>query len=159
MSVGAVALPIDGLDMQVCKTCGKTKPLGEFHKLHTVKLGVRSSCKKCECEKAMRWVDENPERALDAHLRRRFGITLEEYNAMLADQGGVCAICGNAAAIYSSPGGRRRQGRQVKPRLVVDHDHITGEVRGLLCVPCNRGIGFLRDDAEIVGNALKYLER
>lgn len=145
--------------MQICRNCKRKLPLTEFPRLATMRLGVRTTCKKCYSEKSMAWVDGNPDKALNSHLLRQFGITLEQYNVLLAEQGGVCAICGEPPRIYSTPGGRRRQGRQVRPRLVVDHDHVTGTVRGLLCVPCNRGIGFLKDDAAIVQSALKYLEQ
>jgi len=142
---------------QECKKCHRVLPLSEFHKLHTVRLGVRSSCKSCECEKAMLWADQNRDRVLDSHLRRAFGITLEQFSALAAEQGGVCAICGEPPVIVNYRQSRR-QGRQTQPRLVVDHDHITGKIRGLLCTPCNRGIGFLKDDPSIVRFALKYLE-
>lgn len=151
-------LPIEEFSVQICKICERELPLSEFGPNKAMRLGLKRECKKCLSEKAMRWVDKNPDRALNAHLRRRFGITLDDYNAILADQGGVCAVCGKPPVIYSTPGGRRRQGRQVKPRLVVDHDHETGKVRGLLCVLCNRGIGFLQDNPEILRQALEYLE-
>lgn len=153
------ALPLDEFGVQICRKCGKRLPLSEFPKRPDMRLGVLKTCKKCQSEYAMSWVDKNPDKALDSLLRRRYGITLDEYNALLAEQGGVCAICGEPPRIYSSPGGRRRQGRQVRPRLVVDHDHTTGKVRGLLCHPCNSGIGNLKDDVATVRAALDYLER
>jgi len=71
----------------------------------------------------------------DKELRRTYGLKLEQYEAILAAQGGVCGWCGR-------PPGRRA--------LVVDHDHVTGEIRGLLCDPCNRrlterGVAYLLD--------------
>lgn len=65
---------------------------------------------------------------------------------MLASQGGGCAIC-------QKPDG------EGKDRLHLDHDHETGKARGLLCGPCNRGIGMLRDDPALVRKALDYLEK
>ncbi|MGQ5576747.1 endonuclease VII domain-containing protein [Streptomyces sp. ECR3.8] len=70
------------------------------------------------------------------HLKLRYGITIEQYEQMLASQRGGCAICG------SFPGGKR---------LAVDHCHVTGRVRALLCPQCNRSIGyyeFIRERAE-----------
>ena len=139
-----------------CNGCGQDKPVEEF--------GVcdggrpRSRCKLCTSEATMRWRDSNQDRALDAHLRRTFGITLAEYRDILVEQGGVCAVCGRPPTVaLGIP--TRRQGRAVRPRLVVDHNHETGEIRGLLCTPCNRGIGSLGDTADDVRRALAYLER
>lgn len=138
-----------------CNGCGLDKPLDEFGKRPGGQ--PRSRCKRCLSEATMRWRDGNEDRALDAHLRRAFGITLAEYREMLVGQGGVCAICGEPPTVaLGIP--TRRQGRAVRPRLVVDHNHATGEVRGLLCAPCNRGIGFLGDTADGVRRALAYLE-
>lgn len=82
-------------------------------------------------------------RGLNNVLRRNFGITIEEYNALLEKQNGVCAIC---------------QSKHKTMRLSVDHCHKTGKVRGLLCGRCNTGIGMLLDSPELVTAAKKYLE-
>ena len=78
----------------------------------------------------------------DAFLRRTYGITLEEYNVLLAKQNGHCALC---SAI---PNGRR---------LHVDHDHETHVVRGLLCRKCNSGLGSLGDNEAGLLRALAYI--
>ena len=144
---------------QECRSCHNLLPLSAFSPNKAKPLGVRTTCKPCACEQAARWKDANPDKVLDARLRRDFGITLDDYEALLAEQCGVCAICGEPPAVaFGRPDGRPgRQGRQRVPRLVVDHDHATGKIRGLLCVHCNRGIGFLKDDPAIVRLALKYL--
>lgn len=146
---------LPGIDADLtrcCQTCGEDKPLNAFSKHR------RSTCKKCLSEYEMRRRDQNPDIELNAHLKRKFGITLADYKAMLVAQGGVCAICGEPPTIaLGIP--TRRQGRAVRPRLVVDHNHETGEIRGLLCAPCNRGIGFLGDTGDGVRRALAYLER
>ncbi|MET7939618.1 endonuclease VII domain-containing protein [Streptomyces sp. NPDC005302] len=86
------------------------------------------------------------------YLRRQYGITVEQYDDMLDAQHGVCAVCGAA-----DPAGKE---------LAVDHDHACcpepakscGKcVRGLLCWPCNVGIGHLRDDPKILTAAAAYL--
>ncbi len=150
------------LNEQECRVCHVMLPLSEFHKQHTMKLGVRKICKKCNSDVAAEWNDANLDRVLDNRLRRDFGITLDDYNVMLEAQNGLCAICGEPPRITlgreSQRREERRQGRQRAPQLVVDHDHETGKIRGLLCVPCNRGIGFLKDDTVTVRSALKYLE-
>lgn len=75
------------------------------------------------------------------HLTERYGITSEQYDAMLAEQNGACAICSKVPAEI----------------LRVDHDHVTKQVRALLCRKCNTGIGFLGDSVATVTKALMYL--
>ena len=93
--------------------------------------------------------EKNRDRYFDRRLRRDYGITLDEYNRILQEQGGGCGICGVVEARSKSGNGR----------LHVDHDHETGKTRGLLCDTCNRGIGQLGDDPERVKAAVRYLER
>jgi Recombination endonuclease VII len=76
-------------------------------------------------------------------MRKKYGITLEQYQAMLEKQNGVCAVGGEHC----------KSGRA----LSVDHDHTTGKLRGLLCGNCNRGIGYLQDDPELIRAALEYI--
>lgn len=73
---------------------------------------------------------------------RAYGISVEDYNRMLEEQGGGCYLCGEAP-----------QGRA----LDIDHDHITGKVRGLLCSSHNRAIGLMKDDPEMMLKAHQYL--
>ncbi len=86
----------------------------------------------------------NPKRRLNNRLKSVFGITLEERDAMLSEQGGVCAICK-----ASKP--------PTKLGWVVDHCHDTGRVRGILCSPCNTLLGAARDNTETLANAIQYL--
>ncbi|GAB4588702.1 endonuclease VII domain-containing protein [Nocardia sp. IFM 10818] len=84
------------------------------------------------------------ETAHGRHLETTYGITKAEYQAILAHQGGKCAICQRAT------GARRR--------LAVDHSHADGTVRGALCKPCNRNVlGHLRDDPAAFRRAIDYL--
>lgn len=83
-------------------------------------------------------------RQRDADYRRIYGITLEKFNRMMVAQGGVCAVCG---ATPTKLKGRVRN-------LVVDHDHATGIVRGLLCVSCNAHLGWFERRASAVGSYL-----
>lgn len=92
----------------------------------------------------------NTERYRDMELRRKFGISLAEYNAMMEEQNGVCSIC-------SQPETAMRRSR-ILP-LAVDHNHTTGSVRGLLCTACNIGIGSLAESKERLLNAIAYLEK
>jgi hypothetical protein len=105
-------------------------------------------------EKRERWAAENPERY--AYLQRRsrlrkYGMTPEDYDALLLAQGGVCAICRTEETDLDS--------RRNKPRsLAVDHDHESGRVRALLCGMCNKGIGAFMDNADLMRAAVNYLE-
>lgn len=97
---------------------------------------------KLEYQRSRR--EQNPRYQRDYELKRKFGITLEEYEELFDTQGGVCFICGQPCS----------SGRS----LAVDHDHSTGKVRGLLCGACNTGIGKLQDDPELLRKAAEYLE-
>jgi dCMP deaminase len=81
----------------------------------------------------------------DRYLKNTYGISLELFDVMLERQGGVCAIC--------------KQTEDDGKHLSVDHDHSTGDVRGLLCQKCNRAIGSLQDDISIIRSASLYLLR
>lgn len=81
------------------------------------------------------------------HIRNTLGATPEMYDAMYVSQGGKCAICAT-----TEPGGRRT-------RFSIDHCHITGAIRGLLCVACNSGLGYFRDDKDRLTTAISYLTR
>lgn len=103
------------------------------------------------------WVRNNPEKARKmwdegnarrkpqreaARLLKRHGMTWDEYYALLNSQGGLCAICGKDLS---------------NARRSVDHCHERGHTRGILCGPCNTGIGLLRHDPQILVNAISYL--
>jgi hypothetical protein len=100
---------------------------------------------------AKAWREANPERKRGAdwagHLRRSYGITLEQYDQMLRDQDGKCAICQRPEA--ESAGGK----------LAVDHMHCSGRVRSLLCRQCNSAIGMLREDPDIIYAAAQYVRK
>ena len=109
-----------------------------------------------------KWQQENPERLSeyrreyrrrpdrkradrDAHLRRKYGIGVDEYDELLLRQAGACAIC----EVEPAP----------STNLHVDHDHTTGRVRGLLCVSCNNALGAFRESFDIFRAAANYLDR
>jgi hypothetical protein len=83
-------------------------------------------------------------------LRHKYGLTVAEYEAMLARQQGVCACC------QKSETHRARNGEV--SRLAVDHDHVTGSIRALLCHSCNTGIGSFYDDPTLLRAAAEYIE-
>lgn len=85
-----------------------------------------------------------PEMRAAQVLRRRFGMTVADYNSILTAQDGKCAICGKLAS-------------SAKRRFALDHDHSTGKVRGLLCFRCNYGIGWFQEDPARLSRASEYL--
>lgn len=89
------------------------------------------------------------EQAKRGRLKMVYGFDRGEFDRILAEQGGVCAIC------RLPP----RGGSHVANSLHVDHDHGTGRVRALLCNSCNHGIGHFRDNADLCRAAANYLER
>lgn len=97
-----------------------------------------------------KWRDKNPLRVKENNLRK-YGITLVEFNSMLSEQGGACAICRNPEDVD-----KKRNGRP--DALSVDHDHATGRIRGLLCSGCNRMLGIMNDDPNLIRSAAAYLE-
>jgi len=87
----------------------------------------------------------------DRWYRVKYGITEEQYNTLLKNQNGVCAICKKPEMIL-------HKGITLK-KLSVDHDHSTGKVRGLLCHNCNLAIGYFEDNSTVVYNAYMYLNK
>lgn len=134
--------------MKTCAKCLTPKPHSEFYRANGG-TSLFPECKECNRARArdtMRRLREaDPEYTRRRALARLYGITLEKYDAMLAEQGGGCAICG-----ATKPGGRGKY-------FHVDHDHGTDEVRGLLCHACNTGIGALADDVDRLMAAAAYL--
>lgn len=90
---------------------------------------------------------KNKERLYLFHLKKTYGITPQQYEAMFIAQGGRCAICHS-----DEPGSKYN-------RWHIDHRHDTGVVRGILCLQCNVMIGMAREDAVILSAAIAYLWR
>lgn len=115
--------------IKTCKTCLEEKPLEDFHV-------SKSNCKICQRGKKLEY---------------KYGITLQQYNDMLFAQHNGCKIC--------------KRSPEVVGTLIVDHNHSChpGEkacvncVRGLLCQDCNKGLGYFRDDVNLLEIAINYL--
>lgn len=107
-------------------------------------LGMGLLCEPCWNHLAVSFLPQQ-ERAmrLDSYYRRTYGIGFQEYGDLYLRQMGKCAIC---------------QEPPLKP-LVLDHDHETGEVRGLLCANCNSGLGMFKDNVGALAGAIQYLAR
>jgi hypothetical protein len=122
-----------------CPDCGLVQEISSFGRNAGNSSGVNSYCKPCHNARTRRSKElVGGERTY--HLRRRYGITAEDAAAMVAAQGGLCAICRAAPAAH------------------VDHDHETGAVRQLLCFNCNGGLGQFRDDPAVLRAAAHYIE-
>lgn len=131
--------------MKTCRACKETKPYDQFFKDKAFSDGYYSRCKTCKTASTMAWRKDNKEaynagmRAYAKKNRRKlhyqaaYDMTVEEYQQRLIGQNNVCATC-------------PRSPNEKKP-LVVDHDHVTGKVRGLLCYNCNRLVALLDDPA------------
>lgn len=131
--------------MKACPRCHRAKPREDYSPRPRSRDGLASWCKECTNEATRSQRNSfTAARTRARELREKYGITLAAYEAMLAEQGGGCAICGRT----SSP---------KVTSLAVDHDHDTGKIRGVLCRPCNSALGMLGDDPAIVARALAYL--
>lgn len=93
--------------------------------------------------------DKVAESSMFFHLKKKYGMSPDDYQILLKNQGGVCAIC------KGPPTGTGKK----NGRYYVDHDHNTGAIRGLLCHGCNTGIGHLKDSKEVLVSAIAYLEK
>jgi hypothetical protein len=157
--------------MKRCTKCGEFKPESEYYAAPGGKDGLRGDCKSCFSARqkgsyvrnrvariayVKRWQEEHPERMREyreknrdrralqmrrLHLRRTFGMTLEDYDDLLAAQNGGCAICGNLPTEGQS----------------MHVDHVGDLVRGVLCVRCNNALGQLKDDPELMLRAAEYV--
>jgi hypothetical protein len=93
------------------------------------------------------WKRRNPQ-AMRVFRLRQYGLTVEQYETLLADQGGCCAICQST-----------KPRRKTQSDFCIDHDHATGAVRGLLCVKCNAGLGNFHDDPGQLLAAERYIQK
>ena len=130
--------------MKTCTKCQVEKSIEDFSKHPGNKDGLNSVCKVCRLDYQRQRAKTDPTIYYKYKIQSKYGITVEQYNQMFQDQLGCCAIC----KIHQS---------ELKRKLNVDHDHITGRVRGLLCTQCNRGIGLLKDSSVLLAIASEYL--
>lgn len=157
---------------KLCTKCNKEKLLSDFYK---TKNKFSSECKTCMINRGKKYYEEHPDKKKETdrkyyqthkeqsytsrkkwrdehkeekkilHLKQNYGITLEQYNQMLEQQNGVCAICGKPEAIKNR-------------RLAVDHNHKSNKVRGLLCNHCNTALGKFNDNIITLEKAIDYLK-
>lgn len=145
---------------KLCRSCGFTLPATQFHRQADKKDGLRSQCKLCtnkrnlaryhSCNRVKRY----HHMASRKHsLWKNYKLTPEQYDKMLLEQRGSCKIC-----LSKNPWGFVEKPRRATEFFCVDHDHRTGKVRGLLCQPCNKGLGSFLDNPEYLRKAIEYLE-
>ena len=133
--------------MKVCSKCKVEQPIEEFYLRKTGKK--ESRCRTCCSSESGKWRRANPRTHIENQkmtLRQKYGMTLDQYDAMLAAQDGTCKICKS----YTAGG--------FSGRFHVDHDHVTSKVRGLLCHDCNVGLGHFKDDISTLAKAIAYLQ-
>ena len=124
-------------ETRICSICGIEKPISKFNK-YGYKDSLRSDCREC---RHIHHYDQS--KTKDNTLKRKYGISLDEYYQMLEAQDNKCAICPTNITDLGS--------------AHVDHDHETGKVRGLLCDCCNIGLGHFRDNSNTLYSAADYL--
>jgi hypothetical protein len=139
----------DDVDIyKTCVLCNLSKTLDDFHRAKRNKYGRRNYCKECDRKVRDKKIilpprgEQTPytkEQKKDWNLKRSYGITLDQFKAMSLSQQHKCAICLEEKKLY------------------VDHDHSTGEVRALLCNTCNRALGFLHEDIDLMQRAIQYI--
>jgi hypothetical protein len=149
---------------RTCKVCGEIKPKNQFapqgyqcrqcrtkrQRAYYAALPPKTAEeRKKAVETTRRWRERNlevvREKSRIAHIKRKFGLSAEEYDRMLQEQNGVCAICGMKCKTGFN--------------LAVDHNHDTGKIRGLLCKNCNTALGLLKENPENMLKAIEYLRQ
>ena len=133
------------MNTKSCTRCDQVKSVNDFYRLARAKDGLQYHCKVCQkghqaarySDPAIKWGKR------DARLKSQYGITAQEYDNMSDAQEGLCAIC--------------EKPNESGNLLSVDHSHVTGEVRGLLCQSCNLGVGKFFDNPSLLRKAADYL--
>jgi len=128
-------------EVKWCSGCRQELDRSAFGRNRAASDGLTSYCKPCHNAKSRDTYTRLYGSTREYHLRRRYGITGAQLDAMVEAQGGVCLLC------------------RERPAQHVDHDHLTGLVRGVLCSCCNQGLGNFRDRADVMRSAIDYLER
>ena len=169
-------------DYKICKTCKQSLPITEYYKDPKSKDRLFYSCKKCNStyrkeirrknpkteeqlkinreknkihyernkEKKAIYVKQrrtdHPEIYRDLAYKYKYGISIVDYKKLLVEQNNCCAIC-------------KISQKDINYHLVVDHCHISNNVRGLLCRNCNLSLGYFKDDIQTIQNSITYLKK
>jgi hypothetical protein len=141
------------MSIRVCSKCDLPKSLEEdFYKRATYKDGYARMCKVCCRKQIGEWQRSHPEatKAISKRhlMKSTYGLSDSQYKALKRKQKNLCALCGNPeTSVYR---GKVRE-------LAVDHNHLTGKVRALLCTNCNTALGKLKDSVYLLKKAIAYL--
>jgi hypothetical protein len=133
-------------NLKVCSRCKKLYPANSnyFHRHREKRDGLDSWCKSCKKDYHKNY-----------YKLKNFNLSKEEFKNLLIKQDYRCGICGvkfkEIFSSYNYP--------QYDYDPDIDHDHETGEVRGLLCLNCNRGLGRVKENIKILENAVHYLRK
>jgi rubrerythrin len=171
--------------LKTCTHCKEELSQTDYYRKCDTFDQLTSWCKQCINKRQHKWRQNNPKHNTQYHmtnkqqiakrkkitnfvryyhkngylksranmLKREYGITIEEYDTMLLEQNHVCWICQKPESFVSNKANGKVD------CLRVDHNHYTGQVRGLLCSHCNFGLGHFRDDIKLLKEAIKYLKR
>ncbi|MGW5415087.1 endonuclease VII domain-containing protein [Actinomadura geliboluensis] len=126
--------------MKYCPQCEEVKSVAEFGRNRSAASGLTHYCRPCHARAVAEIRDRKHGSARNYLLKLRYGVTEQEVDQMIARQGGICVVCLRANPEH------------------VDHSHLTGVVRGVLCFKCNGALGQFRDDPRLLGDAAEYLE-
>lgn len=144
--------------MKFCHGCSTNKELCEFGKQTSAGDGLKTQCRQCRASyvksyrannhekmknSSKKWASENKEKVTNSFYKREYGITVSDFKNMVLSQNGKCSICN----------------RVPKNKLCVDHDHTTGQIRGLLCRSCNGALGVFGDSLEGLKKVIDYCSR
>lgn len=127
---------------KMCATCRTTQVSENFGSDSARKDGKNRECRKCAAKRTQEWRKKHGNQRAK-HLQAKYKLSLEQYEILLAKQGGGCWICGDIP----------KEGKH----LDVDHDHQSRKVRGLLCHRCNKGLGGFRDRLDLLNRAFGYI--
>lgn len=141
--------------MIICSGCKKRKQLKSFSKDRSRKSGYRSLCRKCSSKHNKNYRINNRVKLL-TYMRswhrnnkgKSFGISIEQYKTLKELQNNKCAICKNNETVVCK--GKLRE-------LSIDHNHMTGKVRGLLCYACNVSLGLLKENTQTLKQMILYI--
>lgn len=148
-------------DTKKCNRCGVFRNMTEFYK----RLDKENRCKPCVSKmrkqgyatgrdeilsQVQKYRKENPEKIRDTKLKQAYGVGVDYYEAKLKEQGGACGSCKkDVKTIW--------RGKEV--RMALDHDHTTNSPRGILCIKCNRALGLLEENIDIILSLVEYIRK